>query len=703
MSKRFVLVNLLLIASMLLAACASSTPAIEPTAPAEATAAPQASEAPQATDTAEATKAAETAEVEATQAPEATETSAPEAAQYNQSPFLDAQVASAELPAVDERLPENPRVIKGLTDEQGVYGGEMRIGFVGNSPEWGAMLFVAAWEHLVSWKADFSGVEPNLAESIDVSQDATEYTFYLRKGIKWSDGVDFTANDIAFYIEDVMYNESLYPAGPSADWVSSEMADDMIFEKLDDYTFKLTFSKPYGTFLYTLAQWNGRAFAMYPRHYLEQFHKDYNPDVDTLVAEDGNVEDWVALFFKVGPDTWGNPLRWYENTELPSLYPWITTQPLGTGTEIKLARNPYYWKVDEQGNQLPYIDTILGFAFQDAESRTLAMLSGELDFVKDPGTENRVIYHEAMDEGKPLQIKYPQSDGANVNTIQFNQTLADPIKAAVFADKNFRIGMSYAINRQEIIEIVFNGQGTPAQQAPLADSPLYIEGMDTQYVEYDVDKANEYLDKVLPEKNAEGYRLDSAGEPFEIIFTVQNDLSYGTTYVQIVELLIGYWKEVGVKVLLNSMPGPQFDENKKQNTIEAVIFTGEGGAGITPILDPRYYVPMEYFGMFGNGWGYWKTNAQNGEVQVEPPQWAKDARAKYEEVLLQPTEELQIEKMRAVIQDAMDNFYVIGIARNAPMYYVFHERMGGIPDTWYDGWIEGVQKILYPEQWFLRQ
>ncbi len=678
-------------AGLIIASCAS-VPETPAPAAATATTAPQPTEAPKATDT----KAPEATQVP-TQVP--TPTPLPEA-KFKQSTFLDADVKSGKLPPVEERLPTNPRVIKGLGEEQGVFGGEMRLGFVGNSPEWGGLLFIAAWEHLVSWKADFSGIEYNLVESIESTPDVTQYTLHLRKGLKWSDGQPFNADDIMFYLEDVVLNTDLNPGGV-ADWLAADQAKGFKPEKIDDFTVKLTFPKPYGLFLYNLAQWNGRMFAMYPKHYLTQFHKKYNDKVDDLVKKDGSVADWKALFFKFGPGNWGDPGSWYKYPELPSLYPWITTQPLGTGTQIKLARNPYYWKVDEKGNQLPYIDTILGISYQDAESRTLAMLNGDLDAIKDPGSENRVQYYDAMNAGKPIQIFTIYSDGANVNSIHFNQTIADKVKADVFASKDFRIGMSYAINRQEMIEIVFNGQGKPSQVAPLEDSPLYTAGLDTQYVEYDVAKANEYLDKVLPKKSADGFRSPD-GKPFKIIFTAQNDLSYGTTYVQEVELLIGYWKKVGVNVVLNSIPGPQFDQNKKDNKIEGIIFTGEGGAGICSILDPRYFAPEEYFGMFGNAWGYWRTNATNGEVKVEPPQSIKDARAKYDNVLVQPTTELQIEAMKAVMQDAKENFYVIGIARNAPMYYPYHKRMGGFPKSWYDGWIEGVEKITYPEQWFIK-
>ena len=174
--------------------------------------------------------------------------------------------------------------------------------------------------------------------------------------------------------------------------------------------------------------------------------------------------------------------------------------------------------------------------------------------------------------------------------------------------------MSYAINRQEIIEIVFDGQGTPAQQAPNNDGPLYIEGMDTQYIEYDVAKAQEYLDKVFTKgKDADGFYLNDKGKRFEMIFTVQNDLSYGTTYVQVAELLIGYWEKVGVKATLNSIASDPYEVARKDNTIECIIFTGEGGAGITPILDPRYYVPLYgYQGYFDRAWYAWRVNETPG-------------------------------------------------------------------------------------------
>jgi peptide/nickel transport system substrate-binding protein len=476
---------------------------------------------------------------------------------FKEAPMLADLVKAGKLPPVEQRLPKDPAVITPLV-EQGQYGGNLKFGFVGTNPGWGGLWFITEWENLTIWKPDFSGVVPNIAEKWDVSPDATEYTFYLRQGMKWSDGQPFNADDIIFYIDDVLFDKDLSKAGPVADWLPQDGAEEFKATKVDDYTVKFKFAKPDGLLLYQLAEWNGRHLTWFPKHYLSQFHKKYNPNVADLVKAAG-VDDWVALFNQKASGPTDDIQNHYQYPERPVLGAWVVKQPLGSGTTVLMERNPYYWKVDTAGNQLPYIDTITATSYQKDEARTFAMLNGDLDYVKDPGDTNRAVYYDAMNSGKPIKISKRVSDAGSNNTIHFNQTIADPVKAKVFADKNFRIGMSYAMNRQEIIDIVFNGQGEPSQPAPLKDSPLYNEQLATQYTEYSVDKANEYLDKVLPNKGSDGFRLGPDGNPFSVVFSVSNDLSYGSNWVQIAELLVGYWKKVGINMTVNSMPNKQFD------------------------------------------------------------------------------------------------------------------------------------------------
>ncbi|MGQ9815357.1 MAG: ABC transporter substrate-binding protein, partial [Candidatus Roseilinea sp.] len=530
--RRFLKMTALASGAMGLAACATSEPAApaptEPAQPAE----PTATTAP-----------APTTEAPAAEVP---------ASKFKEAPMLAERVKAGELPPVDERLPENPQVVKPLTG-QGKYGGTLRQGIVGTSVTWGGGLYTFQWEGLVQWKPDFSNVEPSLAERIDVSPDAKEYTFHIRKGLKWSDGQPFTSDDVMFYINDVLFNTELSPGGPGADWLPSDQKEGFKAEKVDDFAFKLIFPKPFGTLLYLLATWSGRQFAQYPKHYLQQFHKAYNEKVDDIVAAEGR-ENWVQLFFAKGPDNWGNPDRFMDVPEYPSLGPWVVVQPIGSGTTARFVRNPYYWKVDDQGHQLPYIDEVVITAYQDPETRALAMLNGDLDFIKDPGETNRELYFDAMNEGKPIKIISRTPDGGNTMSIHFNQGSKNPVLRQIYQNKDFRIGMSHAINRDEIIEVVFKGQGKPAQVAPLEDSPLYIERLANQYLEYDVSTANEYLDKVLPNKDANGMRLGPDGKPLTLIWTLLDQNYAGgdaRAWLQAAELIVGYFKEVGVEVKLD--------------------------------------------------------------------------------------------------------------------------------------------------------
>ncbi|MCU0490365.1 MAG: ABC transporter substrate-binding protein [Chloroflexaceae bacterium] len=642
----------------------------------------------------------------ATVAPVALPTNAPAAqpttGTFAESPMLADMVKAGTLPAVSARLPEQPLVVQTVTDS-GTYGDKLRFGFTGTNPGWGGLWFVNGWEGLTAWKPDFSGIQPNIAESWEVSADAREYTFKLRKGMKWSDGQPFTTDDIMFYIEDMLFDKDVSPGGPVADWLPQDGAKDFKATKIDDTTIKFTFAKPYGTFLYQLATWNGRNLAFYPKHYLQQFHIKYNPNVDELVQKEEGVKDWANLLNKKAAGMATDIQEFYNMPERPLLFPWTVKQPLGTGTTIVLERNPYYWKVDAKGNQLPYIDQIVGTSYQNAEARTLAMLNGDLDIIKDPGDENRSLYYDAMQEGKPLDIKQIVSDGGNTISLHFNRTTADPVKAEIFANKDFRIGLSYAIDRKEIIEVVFQGQGEPAQVAPLEDSPLYNERMATQYLELDLAKANEHLDKILPNKDSEGFRLDKNGKRLSIVFTVVNDASFATQWTQVAELLTKQWARVGVEIKLNSIANKQFDEASKQQQLEATLWSGEGGAGLTPILEPRYYVPMTSVqSLFGVGWFYWNVKSTDAKA-VEPPADIKAFYQSYQDVVSAPTEAEQLSRMQALLNKAADEFWTIGISRPAPSFQPIHTRLGNFPDSYVGGWTEGVLKITQPEQWYVKK
>ncbi len=621
-------------------------------------------------------------------------------AAYSESPMLAERVEAGELPPVEERLPANPRVIELPGSEIGTYGGDLRNPFVGDAFWSSQMVFWTFWKGLVSWNESYSDWVPNIAESVDISEDATTYTFHLREGLKWSDGVPFTADDVLFAVNDIMANEELNGGSFPSGWLKPGEAAPVV-EKIDDYTFTITFDVPYGMFLLNMAGWPGWELVTAPKHYLQQFHIDYNPDgIEELIAQTEGAEDWVTLFqakTAVGPGT--DPAVISRDPNYPTMFPWIFTQPLGTGTQYIAERNPYYYWVDAEGNQLPYIDRIVGTAYQDDQTMLVDVLAGQFDTMANSTDEQRPLFFENQDTSG-LAIYPIKSEGGGTVSVMFNMT--HPEFADVFSQKDFRVAMSHAIDREEIIDIVYFGQGHPRQISPIEESPLYNEQLTNQYLEYNPELANEILDGVLPEKDAEGFRLNPAtGERLSIVFTIQTG-DYGLRFTDVAQLLDQYFEAVGVEIIVDVIDNDVWTARRNDNSMEATVFTGEGGYGLTAITDPRYFVPVHGQSIWGNGWNLWYIEPNNPAL-VEPPQEIKDHIDLYESVLQAPTTEERIELMSQVLQTAADNFWVIGISSASDSYRPLSARLANVPETWVNGWNPGGVAIAFPEQWYFTE
>ncbi|MCD6290000.1 MAG: ABC transporter substrate-binding protein, partial [Anaerolineae bacterium] len=604
-------------------------------------------------------------------------------------PQLAKLVQQGKLPPVEERLPENPLVVQPV-ERIGKYGGTWHTALRGGADNaW--LVRTLDYEHLVRWDPEWTKVIPNIAESFEASDDATEFTFHLRKGIKWSDGQPFSADDIMFWYEDVFMNDELTPV--KAGWLVT--ADKPVtVEKIDDYTVKFKFAAPNGLFMQRLATPSGVEPTRYPRHYLEQFHKKYNPDnIDKLIKENG-ASDWVNLFQLKGSGVPGTPYdaRW-QNKELPSLNGWILTTAYGEGTRVVAERNPYYWKVDPEGNQLPYLDRIVYDVGEDVEVLVMKALNGEIDMqdrhIAKPA--NKAVFVDNQEKGHYHFFETIPS-GMNMLIIALNLTHKDPVMRKIFQNKDFRIGLSHAINRQEIIDLVWVGAGEPWQACPRPESPFYNERLAKQYTEYDVDKANEYLDKVLPDKDSEGFRLRPDGK--RLSFSVEVAATQ-TDRIDALQLIQGYWKKVGIDMQVKTEDRSILYTRKGANEHDAVVWGGDGGLDV--ILEPRWYFPYSSESNFAELWQYWYNKDPRGE---EPPEAPKKQMELYDQLKATGDPDKQAELMKQILEIAADQFYVIGISLNPRGYGIVKNNFHNVPKVMPGSWLYPNPAPTNPCQYF---
>ncbi len=589
-------------AVVVMAGCAPAAGPAEPPAQAPAPEAPAApaTEAP----------AAPVAEVKPAEEP------TPVAATtYKQAPMLEEMEKAGKIPPLAERLPKVPFVVgpgilvaeKDLPDWQpGRYGGTLRSAHA--VANWSPDFFVMANEPLlISPGIGTDAIRGNVLESFTVSDDGKTITFKMREGLKWSDGQPVTTEDIRFTYEDILKNPKLTPSFP-ARWKVGASPDgaEPTVKIIDDYTFEISYPEPYGGLLrqFTIESWVGYTEWLNPSHYLKQFHEKY-ADKDALAKA---LEE-----AKLGPDEWNTLFaqkrcqNWDVNQPrcigYPGLYPWVLKS--ADNNRLEFERNPYYFKVDTLGQQLPYIDRLVSTQVEDVEAVNLKVLAGEVDFLRESTALVKVpLYKENEDKaGFNVVLLDMHVDSS---ALHLNQTFTNTEQAADWAkysqDPRFRKALSMAINRPEIIETIYYG---------FASLPLRDVGDEAS--QYDPDAANALLDEVgLANKDASGMRLASDGKPLTLLL---EHGAHAPDLSPIAEIVAEDLKKVGINVLVKKIDPQLWGTRMGNNDIMATMFWTHdvgwgGGVGLNEALQRA-----------GRAW--WDFNISQGQRGVEPPDWMR--------------------------------------------------------------------------------
>jgi peptide/nickel transport system substrate-binding protein len=353
---------------------------------------------------------------------------------FSEAPMLAEMVAAGELPPLEERLPVNPMVVEGAEgDTIGVYGGTWHRAWrgVNDFHAFGRI----AYDPILRWPRDPNDpVQPSLAESWDWNEDGTEMTLHFREGLRWSDGELFSVDDIIFWWEAIETDTNITTA-IHGEWMVG--GEPMQLEKVDDSTITLKFAAPNGLaetvgLAFHGSQWplGFERFGFYaPEHYLAQFHPEY--------SDTGSYEEFEAKAFDY-------------NVDRPVMTAWKITQYEEGATLMVAERNPYYWRVDAEGNQLPYIDRVYFHLVEGTDGVNAMGIAGDLSMqARAISLSQYPVYQENAEAGDYHMLLWPQATASNA-TLWFNQSYPDEQYRALFQDVRFRQAMSHAIDRDTL-------------------------------------------------------------------------------------------------------------------------------------------------------------------------------------------------------------------------------------------------------------
>jgi ABC-type dipeptide/oligopeptide/nickel transport system permease component/ABC-type transport system substrate-binding protein len=586
-----------------------------------------------------------------------------------ESPLLRELVEEGKLPPVAERIGPQPLVMDGV-DGIGNYGGTWHR--IANSVgDVGIISWRMAAATLTRWSPLGYPVMPNLARDWEVNDDATDYIFHLREGIRWSDGHPVTADDILFWWE---WDSLHFGIEPAFMRTGGELGQ---IEKMDDYTVRFTFSQPYGHFPEVMAK---EGNFIRPKHYLEQYHPALgDPDVIETTRRNLRLGSAAAVYNRVKDNM---------NPQHPRLWPWIPRTYQGT-PPFFFVRNPYYWAVDTEGNQLPYVDRIM-FDVRSPDMISVSAAEGEITMqarhimyadytllMSQRDRRNYDVYHWYPGVRSLFTI-YPvlnrRIDSDRPETAH---------KHALLNEKTFRHALSLAINRKDIIRAEYNNVGEPAQIDPGPDSPFHNPRLYKSFVEYNPEEATRLLDALgLDQRDHEGYRTFPDGTRMTWYLNTTDFTGSGPA-----PFLIEDWAAVGVRVILRERARSLFLREQAILEHDFTVWTGE--SEFHPMQEPRNFVPTNGHSFYAPAYAIWYRSgglygaeqAARTQAAIEPPLDHPLRRTMeiYEEAIQQTGLDQQIAIFNEILEIAADNLWHISIGSPPPQPVIVQRGFKNVP------------------------
>ena len=539
----------------------------------------------------------------------------PKPESFQQAPSLK------DLPPAEERLPENPYVVPHRWVKPGKYGGTLNMNVVTTT---GAVKSASDREFfyghsMLRYLNDGQDIGPGLAESWEANDDSSEWTLHFRKGLKWSDGEPWTTADIVWWWEKFVLPGKMAQVPP--DDARSGKGTLATIKAVDDLTLTLTFDAPAPMTADKLAAWanggngdNGPIW-MLPRHYLQQFHPDNGKNVPA---------DWDSIdgIMTVKSD-------WHRNPDCPTMTG-FRCKSFDNNKGVVLERNPYYWAVMPNGDQLPYLDEMQFSIVTDPEVGKLQVQQGSIDFCL--GQFNQIDLSDVQGlrdsaEKAGTEIILWDSGSGTGSIFFFNIDYVDSDIRALLREPKFRQAVSLAYNRDAVRKSVYfnTGERTTGTLSPKAKEfqindegqQIYAEWRDA-FVKHDPEQAKKLLDELgVKDGDGDGFRELPNGKKLALRIDYQADQANEHTSKD--NQLVADLKAIGLKMTRNPIPPQSFLDRWETGKLMGHT-NWEVGDG-HPLIYAGWVVPVQ-FDHWAPLQGHWYqllgTKTLKTELDVDP-------------------------------------------------------------------------------------
>ena len=453
---------------------------------------------------------------------------------------------------------------------------------------------------------------------------------------------------------------------------------------IDATTVRYSWSKPNANFLPSLAL-EPNFFIYKPSKFLKTFHAKYADPAELAAAvKDADTRNWAALFNRKS-----NQYR-NDDPKLPTVGPWVLkTKP--PSDRFVFERNPYYFRVDSAGHQLPYIDKVV---FQVADGKLIPAKTGAGESMlqaKDLKFADYTFLKEGEKNGGYRVHLWKTGNGSSF-TLYPDLTTNDPVWRELMRDPRFRRALSLGIDRHEINQVIYYGLAREGANTVLPESPLYRPELQEAYAKFDPAAANRLLDEIgLSKRDADGFRLLPDGRPLTIIVDTAGQVPEES---DVLELLRDSWAEIGIRLFTKPFVRDVFRQRIFAGNSIMSVWTGLDNGLPTANSSPADLAPVDQNDLEWPKWGqHYQTSGMSGEAPDTPE--AKALMGLLEEWTATSDEATHKDIWEKMLAIHADQVFTIGTVAAVPQPVVVSNRLHNVPKDAVWGFAPGAWFGIY--------